>query len=568
MRSTPVWFGEGGRPLFGWLHLPNNELARGGVVLAPTLAVEELSAHVAYRELAEQLSRLGIATLRFDYRGTGDSSGGLADLSAESLIADVGEAIAFLREIGCEQIGLTGLRIGGTAAAVAALRDEHLHALALWDPAPNGRSFLREQRALKQLSIGDTPPLEEDDALELLGMVLSARQVGDLGALALPVGGSLASHVLLLERDDRARRIDLSLAPDADRVTISDLGGLVDVMPDDAALPEQSLGALEDFFDRAFHEETNPLRLVASRSATIEEGTSSITERAFMVGTRRLFAITTEPAVTSDAPTVVFLNAGLLRHIGPARLWVELSRRLAAQGIRCARLDLSGLGDSGTAVGQPRQSSYPTGAVEDIATVVDVLRPGDPGRAVFVGLCAGAYHSIETAITLGAAGICPINPILNFDPPELTAGGSMDPRRHAVQPYNRFIRWLRQSPRLRDVGERAIPAFVWSFLDRTGIQPSPARGLELIAERGTDVMLLCGEVEAIPFRIRARRAMHHLGASGHFRFELLAGADHTLFGARGRQYASELLVEHLTATFCSAAASDAEPVSPPLTRAS
>ena len=38
-----VWFGLPERPLFGWLHMPDDGRAKGGVVLCPTLGVEAMS---------------------------------------------------------------------------------------------------------------------------------------------------------------------------------------------------------------------------------------------------------------------------------------------------------------------------------------------------------------------------------------------------------------------------------------------------------------------------------------------------------------------------------------------
>ena len=43
LNATPIWFGPTDRPLFGWLHLP--EEARAGVVLCRPIGLEELSVH-------------------------------------------------------------------------------------------------------------------------------------------------------------------------------------------------------------------------------------------------------------------------------------------------------------------------------------------------------------------------------------------------------------------------------------------------------------------------------------------------------------------------------------------
>ena len=58
--------------------------------------------------------------------------------------------------------------------------------------------------------------------------------------------------------------------------------------------------------------------------------------------------ITDPPAHAREAsrPAVILLNAGLVHRVGPGRLYVRLSRRLAAHGFVVVRFDLSGIGDS------------------------------------------------------------------------------------------------------------------------------------------------------------------------------------------------------------------------------
>ena len=70
-------------------------------------------------------------------------------------------------------------------------------------------------------------------------------------------------------------------------------------------------------------------------------------ERVYRFGPQRsLVGIYTEPSpeeMIPDAPLAVILNAGIVHHIGPFRLHVDLARRLAESGFRTLRLDLSGL---------------------------------------------------------------------------------------------------------------------------------------------------------------------------------------------------------------------------------
>jgi len=190
MSRRAIWFGSEERPLFGWLHTPAGARALGGVVVCPTLGVEAMSAHRAMRELAYGLEQAGYLVLRFDYEGTGDSAGEETD---EGLVAawesSIEAAIALVRQTGAERVGLVGFRIGGTLAGSVLQRTAGVDALVLWDPSASGRSFIREQQALKAMSIGDTStegvPELTDGAVEILGSVLSRSVVDALGGIEL-----------------------------------------------------------------------------------------------------------------------------------------------------------------------------------------------------------------------------------------------------------------------------------------------------------------------------------------------------------------------------------------------
>ena len=125
-------------------------------MLCRPIGLEALSAHRAYRCLAEQLAAKSMVTLQFDYAGTGDSAGDLTDVgSIGDWLSDIGTAIDFVRKTGVRRVGLIGLRLGATLAANAAA-DNDVEALVLWDPCATGRGFLREQQLLA-VAIGTAP---------------------------------------------------------------------------------------------------------------------------------------------------------------------------------------------------------------------------------------------------------------------------------------------------------------------------------------------------------------------------------------------------------------------------
>lgn len=94
---------------------------------------------------------------------------------------------------------------------------------------------------------------------------------------------------------------------------------------------------------------------------------------------------------------VVIPNAGLIHHVGPWQLHVDLARRLAEAGLPSLRFDLSGLGDSEV----PRRRETVTARTgADIRDAIDLLATEcGARRIVMAGLCSGAIESHRAALT-------------------------------------------------------------------------------------------------------------------------------------------------------------------------
>jgi predicted alpha/beta hydrolase len=117
---------------------------------------------------------------------------------------------------------------------------------------------------------------------------------------------------------------------------------------------------------------------------------------------------------TASSPrrAVLLLNAGAVGRIGPNRLYTRLARRLAAGGHLVLRLDLAGIGDSGTHAASVENTVYSTHAVDDVAAAVTWLRRTAVDTLAVVGLCSGAYHALRAAHAgLAIDTVVAINPL-------------------------------------------------------------------------------------------------------------------------------------------------------------
>lgn len=123
-----------------------------------------------------------------------------------------------------------------------------------------------------------------------------------------------------------------------------------------------------------------------------------------------LLGILTEPdpaQARQDAPVLLASNVGLNHRVGPFRLYVDLARRVAAQGYTMLRFDLSGLGDSPARTERVDELGR---AVLDVKDAMKALaeRRG-VRRFIQVGMCSGvdSTHTVtvEDARVVGAAFI-------------------------------------------------------------------------------------------------------------------------------------------------------------------
>lgn len=105
--------------------------------------------------------------------------------------------------------------------------------------------------------------------------------------------------------------------------------------------------------------------------------------------------IITQPDEPVEAPAIILLNAGLIHHVGPSRLYVRLARHLVKQGFISLRFDFSGVGDSCPRTDNLAIAQAMTDDVQQAMSFLSEHR--GVSRFILVGHCAGAWASFLTA---------------------------------------------------------------------------------------------------------------------------------------------------------------------------
>lgn len=101
-----------------------------------------------FTRLAAGLGEAGVASLRFDLRGHGDSEGRQEDLTLAAILNDIRVALAWLQAAGIERLSLLGASFsGGACAYYAARRATEIDRLILLNPQLNYKKRTIDSRA-------------------------------------------------------------------------------------------------------------------------------------------------------------------------------------------------------------------------------------------------------------------------------------------------------------------------------------------------------------------------------------------------------------------------------------
>ncbi|MCS7034916.1 MAG: alpha/beta fold hydrolase, partial [Phycisphaerae bacterium] len=168
-----------GATLAGTLTIPPGPGPHPAVVLISGSGAQnrdgECFGHRPFAVLADHLSRHGIAVLRHDDRGVGQSTGDRSRATSADFAEDALAAVAFLRlqsEIDPHRVGLVGHSEGGLIAPLAAVKSSEVAFIALLaGPGLRGKEILLEQNRTV-LSLAKAPPMLIDAHLKLAEAVM------------------------------------------------------------------------------------------------------------------------------------------------------------------------------------------------------------------------------------------------------------------------------------------------------------------------------------------------------------------------------------------------------------
>jgi dipeptidyl aminopeptidase/acylaminoacyl peptidase len=135
MIEKQVLFTVRRQKLYGMLHLPKGRQPFPAISMFHGFTGQRIESHQLFVKTARKLALAGLAVLRFDFRGSGESEGNFFNMTISGEIEDALASLDFLSqqpEVNKNRLGVLGLSMGGFVASYAAARNSRVKALALW----------------------------------------------------------------------------------------------------------------------------------------------------------------------------------------------------------------------------------------------------------------------------------------------------------------------------------------------------------------------------------------------------------------------------------------------------
>ncbi|SDD36347.1 Alpha/beta hydrolase family protein [Cupriavidus sp. YR651] len=599
----------------GWLHADTGTTADIGVVLCAPQGHEAMWTHRAWRHLADDLAATGVPVLRFDYEGTGDAAGtGDEPDFIPRAVANITAAAALLRaQTGVGRVVLCGLRLGALLAALAAAKmadssGPAVAGLVMLAPVVDGRSYLRELRALhagwRNSAIPElVPPPAPPGAQDVLSFRIDAATVTAIQGLRLdalpeaPAPRMLwldawpdpASPVAALARQYKAAGAQVEVEDFAEYPSLMQSAEYAAVPPDAwarvigwvmALSPTLATSAASNARLQTRSAPTRsplpPAHAMAARHIGVEASfdADGVIEQSVWIDNGRLFGVLCTPGASSGRRTpattaVIFPNTGGNHHAGDGRMFVDLSRRLARQGMAALRLDVSALGDSPGAWRQMNLSAiYARTPRQDVSTAVEWMRARGFRHIVLAGVCSGAFLSLHAALANHCVNGLVLANLVKFRWDAADDAAATDQLRSArvyLAAMGKWENWRRLCS--GQIGARrlitAMARRIWYRVRESGAQAAgPSRdgedhatvaafaraAVRELDRRGvrTDFLYGASDVGLHEARLGLGKQMEGLDDLPLVNLRILPMLDHSLFLEVSREAFADHLLEHLS----------------------
>ncbi len=171
-----------GQIIRGVIHQPEKaQSSLPCVIFCHGFTASRIEPHFMFVKIARALEKIGVASIRFDFLGSGESDGLFSEMTLSNEVADCEAIIDYARSLSifdpCK-ISLLGFSMGGAVSLVSASRcPEKIDRLVLMSPAANMLEVMtRDIR-------GQRIDMYQQGAIDVGGNMLSKKAIDDVFAI-------------------------------------------------------------------------------------------------------------------------------------------------------------------------------------------------------------------------------------------------------------------------------------------------------------------------------------------------------------------------------------------------
>lgn len=191
-----------GLTLRGMVHIPDGNTGKLPVVIIfHGFTGHKMESHFSFVKLSRLLEKSGIASVRFDFGGSGESDGDFVDMTISKELLDAKTILDYVKTldyVDINRIGVVGLSMGGAVASMlAGDRKEDICALCLWAPAGNMLELILNGPYKDKIA-----EIEQNGYIDLGGLLLGLDFINDLKSIDIyEKASSYDKNVLILHGD-------------------------------------------------------------------------------------------------------------------------------------------------------------------------------------------------------------------------------------------------------------------------------------------------------------------------------------------------------------------------------
>jgi alpha-beta hydrolase superfamily lysophospholipase len=371
---------------------------------------EEMCVRKFWRILAEDLADAGIASLRFDYAGTGDALDATDHHQGLDLWRDTALAAASLLTSlsGCDRLILISQGLGSAIAIDIADRLPSVDGIAFLAPMISGRFYLRELAVWSKMideGMGLNEHQRESEGVTVASLRMPETIAAAVRKLNLMTTPALhAPDSLVLKRPGRPGDEEFAshLQTLGTRVEQSAYDGYDELVsnPTVATMPldagKRVLAWANEIVARRPAMKSRKILRAPRAQPLIGDG---FRETPLRLGEGdRMFGVLCEPLGPRTGATAILLTTAYDRHAGWGRTSVTMARRLARSGIASLRFDTANVADSPPNPGAPDQVLYSESQNADVTAAFDLVEVHKLLPAFVVGRCSGGYLAFKGAV--------------------------------------------------------------------------------------------------------------------------------------------------------------------------